>query len=272
VPRKNDHGRRDLTWRWVKRYLRCELGASAEIVIGRDRASEHVDEHGHPIPFSKSVAVNHAASKAKGDIFVIYDADAYLPGRVLMHCAERIRFARDHGIRRWFVPYRVLYRLTEAASDRVLASDPRDPERFPSPPDPADVEDTAGSGHGHLFGAMVMVMPREAFFFIGGMDEHFRGWGGEDVSFLRALDTLWAKHRNAPGQILHLWHEKIHIGERVPGNQYATRAWQGQTQAQVNGWLASQYNAATNKPSQMRALVATGLPPKRWRRFRRRWA
>lgn len=272
VPRKRDHGRRDLTWHWVKRYLRCEFGASAEIVLGRDHASDHLDENGDEIPFSKSAAINNAAKHAKGDVFVIYDADAYLPGRVIQHCAERIRFARAHGVRRWFVPYRKLFRLTEAASDRVLASDPCDPERFPTPPNPEDVEDMAGSGHGHLFGAMVMVMPREAFFFVGGLDERFRGWGGEDVSFLRALDTLWARHRNTHGQVLHLWHPKIHIGELIPGNQYATRAWSGQKYAQVNGHLASEYNRATNKPAQMRALVSLGFPAKRWRRIRRRWA
>lgn len=165
----------------------------------------------------------------------------------------------------WFVPYHFINRLTEDATERVLDSDPCHPLTFPSPPLPCDVQDTVGSGHGHRFGAMVQIMPREAFEFVGGMDERFRGWGGEDVSFLRALDTLWAKHKNTPNQVLHLWHPKFHVGPHSdhPGEAWRTRIWIGQEKARNNDWLSSQYGAATNKPKQMRALVECGLPPER---------
>ena len=39
-------------------------------------------------PFSKSVAVNHGARLATGDIFVILDADVFLPATDILHCAQ----------------------------------------------------------------------------------------------------------------------------------------------------------------------------------------
>jgi hypothetical protein len=166
----------------------------------------------------------------------------------------------------WFVPYHYIYRLTPKATRRVLHSDPCHPHRFPTPPDPCDVEDTTGSGHGHRYGAMITIMPREAFEAVGGMDERFRGWGGEDVSFLRALDTLWVKHKNTPNDVLHLWHPKFHIGDAEPENateSWKTRIWDGQEHARTNDWLSMQYDSATNKRKNMRALVQAGFPPPR---------
>lgn len=262
VPRRPDGGHRDRVWRWLIRYWRWELRNSAEIVIGHDHATDK--------PFSKAVAVNDAARKAHGDIFVILDADVYLPGHVIRHCAARIRRARRHGARLWFVPYRHIFRLNPEATERLLESDPRDPLRFPSPPCPSDVQDTTGSGHGHRFGAMVTIMPREAFEFVGGMDERFRGWGGEDVSFLRALDTLWARHKNTPNDVLHLWHPKFHVDDHEDADApWRSRIWGQQDHARTNDWLAKQYDGATNKPRDMRALVDTGFPPEprtRWRK------
>lgn len=257
VPRRHDFGRRDRTWRWLERYWKCRLGADCEIIVGHDWALHR--------PFSKAVAVNDAARRAKGDVFVILDSDAYLPAKVIRHCAARLRHARKHGTRMWFVPYHHIFRLTEEATERVLDSDPCDPLRFPSPPCSEDVQDNTGSGHGHRYGAMITIMPREAFELVGGMDERFRGWGGEDVSFLRALNTLWAPYKKTPNQVLHLWHEKFHVGAHSDraSEAWRTRIWQGQDKARNNDWLSSKYGQATNRPTEMRALVDCGLPPAR---------
>ena len=86
---------------------------------------------------------------------------------------------------------------------------PDDPLRFPSPPPVSAVESMQGSGYGHWFAAMCLMLPREAFFTVGGMDPRFRGWGGEDVSFMHAVDTLWGKHKTGHNDIMHFWHGKI---------------------------------------------------------------
>jgi glycosyltransferase involved in cell wall biosynthesis len=227
-------------WRWLRRYWKYWLRGDVEIVIGYDYNTNR--------PFSKAAAVNDAARRARGDIFVILDSDVYMPASVVKHCAERIRVARKHGTRLWFVPYQFIYRLTPEATEHVLESSPKDPLRF--------------TGHGHKFGAMITIMSREAFEFVGGMDERFRGWGGEDVSFLRAVDTLWARHKNTPNDVLHMWHPKLHIpGPKMnPKEPWKTRIWDGQDRARHNDWLAIMYNEATWKPLRMRVLVDTGLP------------
>src|SRR5277367_444464 len=57
-------------WQWLKAYWQSSL-PGAEIVIGDD---SEVDK----VPFSKSAAVNNAASRARGNVFVIVDADVYI--------------------------------------------------------------------------------------------------------------------------------------------------------------------------------------------------
>lgn len=227
-------------WKWLEKYWRHEL-PDAEIVIGRSKGAA----------FSKTEAVNDAASRARGRIFVILDSDAYVRGESILDCARAIEEASRRGHKLWFIPYRNLYRLTEASTELVLNSDPRLPYRFPSPPPLGEVESTVGSMHGHHFGAMIQIMPREAFETVGCMDTRFRGWGGEDVAFLRALDTLYAKHKSIKADVLHLWHPSI-------GSSVYDRMWEGQHRPGLNAELAARYNRATGDRARMRALVDEG--------------
>lgn len=240
VPFRADDEHRARIWRWLKAYWSFEL-RSAEIVVGRNRGR----------PFSKTSAVNDAARRARGDTFVILDADCYFDGSVIQRCADRIAESERHGDPLWFVPYRHIYRLTEAATAQVLASTPRRPLRFSSPPPAADIESTHGSGFGHKFGALIQVMSRTAFETVGCMDPAFAGWGGEDVAFVRALDTLYGPHKTTDNDVLHLWHAKI-------GQDFKSRRWVGQAHPQANDRLAMRYHAATGNQAAMRALVDAG--------------
>lgn len=257
VPFRSDGKGRTRVWSWLKRYYEFEL-PGVEIVVGRDRS--------HRRPFSKTAAVNDAARRAHGDIFVILDADAYVKGITIKNCAEKIIASLEDGYPLWFVPYRRIYRLTRVASRRVLHSDPTHPLRFPSPPDATDVESTEGSAHGHHFGAMIQIMPREAFELVGGMDERFRGWGGEDVAFLRALDTLYGKHKTVHTNVLHLWHP-IHNEHKV--QSWTVREWVGQKKSRMNDRLAARYDKATGDKVAMRLLVEEGIAWSKARKFRR---
>jgi hypothetical protein len=234
--------------RWVVEYWRNAL-PSCEIIIGR--AAGH--------PFCKTRALNNAAKKAKGQVLVILDADAYMDANVVQDCADRIIEEHQEGERLWFVPYRMLYRLTEAATLKVLKSEPTDPYRFPTPPDVEDVECTVKANYGRRYGAMIMMFHRKALEVIGGFDERFVGWGGEDVALLRALDTLYAKHKSTPNQILHLWHPRI-------GLSYRTMQWAGQDYSNMNDRLAMKYHRATRLPSMMRRLADESKAHRRNRR------
>ena len=255
VPIGGDDPVRAKNWRWLRRYWEDQL-PGVEIVIGRDKLNERRRWRRKPLPFSKAVAVNHAFARSHGDIVVILDTDAYLPGEVIAHCAERLRHQRQAGVRSWFVPYDHLYRLTRRASSQVLLSDPRHPLRFPSPPPPGDIDGKDGSGPINIFGAMCQVMPREAFTCVGGMDPRFRCWGAEDSAFALALDTLWGPRHNTPNDILHVWHPALIAGS---GPSWTVKMWAGQDRPGANNDLGNRYHRAAGHPAYMRALVDQGL-------------
>jgi len=222
---------------WTIRYYASHL-PGAEIIVGTDDS----------LPFSKTKAFNHARERATGDVLVLIDADCYIDTDVLLHCAKEIRRERKRGYRLWYIPYRRFYRLTEEATRRVLKSNPRDPLRFPTPPSEKDTEAHSSASRGHWWGALIQVMPSEAYDMVGGCDPRFRGWGGEDVAFMRAVDTLYCKHKTTRNQVLHLWHPMIKT-------EWNLRMWDGQLSAKDNDRLANRYYAAFGDPKRMRNLV-----------------
>jgi hypothetical protein len=229
---------RKRSFKWLIQYWKHEL-PDAEIIIGKSRSRI----------FCKGEALNDAVERSRGEILAILDADAYLDGKILDRCADRILEEISYGHRLWYVPYMNLYRLTKKATAKVLDSDPECPYRFTSPP---PSEDTENQGHtnkyGRRYGAMLMMFPREAYESLGCFDERFQGWGGEDVALLRALDTLYVKHKNTKNDILHLWHPFI-------GEDYRSRRWKGQDRGSVNSELANKYHRASRHPKKMRELV-----------------
>jgi pyruvyltransferase len=238
VPFRDDGEHRTRVWKWLKQYWRSQH-MSAEIIQGFDDSE----------PFSKSRAVNQAASLARGRVFVVLDADALLTADALVGCAEKIDAAVTAHKRLWYMPYDRLYRLNEATTLDILKSRPNNPLLPVDPPPPSDLEPGgADPKYGHRFGAMCQIMPREAFTLVHGMPPGFKGWGGEDKSFLHALDTLYAPHEVADNRILHFWHQRI-------GSLLTDRKWVGQSWEAANSRLAQRYAAAAGEPGYMRALV-----------------
>lgn len=269
--RSKKHPRQNENFRWVKKYWKCQL-PGAQIIVGKD-----VSCWSRRTPFSKSLAINTAVRKARGDIFVITDADCYIDADVVLFCSEEIRRARRRRLCLWFVPYRKFFRLTDEASRRVLKSDPCCPYQFPSPPHECDEDSTGMDKHhahhhrhhhhhhqchwsgstrrGHWYGAMIQIMPREAFKQVGGWDVRFKGWGGEDHSAMRAMDTLYCRHKTTPNQVLHLWHPMMGKCGLVKWIDWKYRLWDNQEKAGNNGNLAGRYSRAFGDVKKMRALV-----------------
>lgn len=235
VPFRDDGEHRTRVWAWLKQYWEASL-PGVEIIEGQYDG----------VPFSKAVAVNEAASRASGDVYVIIDADAYLPAETIQHCADRIARRR----RTWFVPYDHLYRLGEDYTLSILDTTP--PIPLPPTEDLLDTGPRNQSRGAHNHGAMCQIVPRQAFEIVKGFDPRFcQGWGSEDTSFLRSVDTLFAPHRIHSGPIAHLWHARI--GENDGGK---TRMWQGQTQLGIHKALGKRYKWANGKPHVMRRLIA----------------
>jgi len=223
VPFRDDHTEGRLkNWLWLKAFWEHEL-PGAEMIIGIDTGS----------PFSKTCAMNNAFQHSHGDILILLDADCYIEPNVILQCADRIRKARDEQEPLWFVPYRHLFRLTLKATEKLVASNPKDALRFSIPPDPNDIGNAISSGNGHWFGALIQIMPREAYLKVGGMDPRFRGWGGEDITLVRVVDTLYGRHRTTNDQVFTLMHH-------VNGNALL-RMWEGQNKTGINNRLSVHY-------------------------------
>ena len=239
IPFSSKDKMRKKTLKWLIEYWKYEL-PDAEIVIGRSTSKV----------FCKGEALNDAVRRSTGRVLVIIDSDAYIKGSIIEKCANRI--LEDPCDRLWFVPYRHLYRLKRHITEKIISSDPKDPIRVKCHPPLDDVENNGDKNkYGHRYGAMCMIFPREAYDVLGCFDERFKGWGGEDVSLLRALDTLYGKHKTIRTCIFHLWHPYI-------GIDYRSRKWAGQKRANPNSELANKYNRATRHPSKMRRLVDEG--------------
>jgi len=239
VPYRDDHceGRRE-NWEWLRRHWEHVL-PGAEIVVGdSDRT-----------PFSKTCAVNAAFNRCSGDIIVVLDADCYIDYMVILDCAEQIRLGRTRVPVEpvWFIPYSHLYRLKVESTLYLISSDPTNPFKFDIPPDPEDVGSTTGSSFGHWFGALIQILPREAFVRIGGWDPRFSGWGGEDVASMLKTDTLFSVHRMTSNQVLTLWHT-------ANGNSML-RTWIGQSDPRKNWDLAGRYRRALRDSAKMQKIT-----------------
>jgi predicted glycosyltransferase involved in capsule biosynthesis len=236
------------TFEWLLEYWSYEL-PDAEVIVGKCKSKI----------FCKGEALNNAVGKSKGKVLVVLDADAYMDGEVLDKCADTILEELAYGNKMWYVPYRNLYRLTKEATELVTSSDPWDSFRFPTSMDLEYVEDKDigyRSKYGARYGAMAMMFPREAYDILGCFDERFKGWGGEDIALLRAIDTLFGKHKTSNNDIYHLWHPMI-------GDSPKNKMWAGQDSPNPNSWLASRYNRVTGKPAEMRKLVDEGCEYKK---------
>lgn len=237
IPFSTDDPRRQENFNWLLKYWRHEL-PDAEIIIGESRSKI----------FCKAEALNDAVDKSTGKVLVILDADAYLDGKVIDHCADKILENLKHNL--WFVPYRRLFRLSKDATKMVTDSDPENPFRFPRHVPEKYIENAGNSiTYGHRYGAMCMMFHYKAYQIIGGFDERFKGWGGEDVCLLRALDTLYGKHKTTNNNIFHLWHSFF-------GHTYEERRWEGQLVGGSNWTISKRYDKANRNPSAMKKLLA----------------
>lgn len=245
IPFRSDGTERQEIFDWLQRFYEWRL-PEAQFLVGTDEGT----------PFSKTNAVNNAARCASGDIFVILDADCWIDPKIITEAAHRIRVAQARDKRRWYIPYRHLYRLTERASRRILEENPF---WIPSPDGcedgelvlDQDIDNCDESGIGHNFGALIQIMPREAFFEVGGMEPRCRGWGTDDIAFVMALDTLYTRHRTLDRDVFTFHH--------TPRGRRHHRRWEGQEGEDPNGRLGERYRRANGDPSRMRALVDEGF-------------
>lgn len=131
----------------------------------------------NPGPFNKSWGLNVGFRHSAHAWLAFADADIVF-GAALDATLEHL----EKGY--WTIkPYRRLIDLDEAESARVRGGE------FDFVPDRDDAKpNREGAGEHIVFAGGVFLIARAAFVRMGGWDERFRGWGGEDDAFSYRLE------------------------------------------------------------------------------------
>ena len=151
--------------------------------------------------FAKSRAMNAGVQAARGPIVVLHDADTVVPRCYVRSILERMAAGWD-ALR----PLRFLFCL--------------------GPEQTRDYMDSGGTALPGRVDAVMQNFPgcsvairRDVYWQIGGHDERFAGWGGEDLEFLDRLKTtrLFA---GSYAPAIHLWHPPA--PKKASGNRNQT--------------------------------------------------
>ena len=229
IPFRPDKSFRVALWDWLHQFYTHEF-PDAELIVGKDMGK----------PFSRAAAVNDGVARSHGYFLVILDSDCLLDPDVIRNCVGRIASSFTPI---WFVPFKVSGHMTEAATAKLLKL----PPVLQSVDSVRDTkfETTITMPHG-----IASILSRVAFNKAGGFDERFRGWGSEDVSFIRAVDTLYTQYTRTSNTVLHLWHPRERRG-------YIKNLWVGQDPLDsTNSDLSKAYQAAARNKVKMQNLIA----------------
>lgn len=229
VPFRDEPGTtRKASWQWLRKRWKATFG-NFQIVIGKDTGT----------PFSKTTAVNDAYTRAKGDVLVIADADSWVePANLLLG----IEYALRHDV--LVIPWSESWRLTPEDSEAIMAQSP-DVQN----PLTKQIKDRCTDFRpAPETGAMMLVLKRECFERVGGMDPRFRGWGSEDVAFAIACQTMLGMNKVMLGPAWSLWHSRSR-------NEKGVRVWD-KDDGYRNRALVRRYQQAYRSVEMMAALCA----------------
>jgi len=139
------------------------------------------------LPYCRSWSFNVAVPHARGSVLVLHDNDMLVPERYAFEALQRIEEGYSFVDLKRFIFY-----LPEPDTRRVFVTG-RPPGGVPA----TVVQNLMGGS---------IVARRDAYDAIGGFDESFVGWGGEDNDFFDRAAFLGGVNRFAYMPILHLHH------------------------------------------------------------------
>jgi GT2 family glycosyltransferase len=219
VPRLSDNGERDRLWEYCRAHWADQLPAM-EIVEG------HHEGDG---PFNRSAAVNFAA-EGEWDFAVVLDADVIADAEQV---TSAIGLAKETG--ELVLPYTMRHMLSAQGTEQILDGYQGNWNGW-----------TAARERDRV--SCCVIVPRALWDAVGGFDERFEGWGGEDEAFYNACRTV-AGARRLPGTVWHLHHTASpHNNTSTPLYRQALR-------------LAQRYERATDDRNAMQHLLAEPRTP-----------
>ena len=179
VPYRPDHGHCDQFWAFLRDNYWTHQ--PYDIAIG-----EHLDG-----PFNRSYAINQAADR-DWDTAIIADTDTWVPAKQL-HTA--VMTATISG--RLTAAFDAVVELSQPCTDNILTG---------RTPLAGSFEATKVRTRELETQSSMLVIPRKLWDDVGGFDERFKGWGGEDSAFWHACHLLGGEPKRIPGNAYHLWH------------------------------------------------------------------
>jgi hypothetical protein len=133
---------------------------------------------------NRSAARNNAAAQTDADVLVFADADTWIPMQQFSAMVEiAVTDKLIHG-------YTTHLKLTKRATMRLYDFDQE--------------SETGEAIANQPLG--IIAVSRKVWEAVGGFDERFVGWGGEDRAFELACIALFGKGHRIPGMSYHLWH------------------------------------------------------------------
>jgi hypothetical protein len=139
------------------------------------------------MPYCRSWAFNVGAREARGEVLIFHDNDIIVPAGYAKEIGELCEKGWEGARLQRFVFY-----LDESSTARLVAGRREVPGCM--------AELVRQNCHGHS-----IAVTREAYFRLGGHDEGFVGWGGEDNEFFDRCGLL-RFHYWGYLPFLHLWH------------------------------------------------------------------
>ncbi len=161
----------------------------------------HAPSTSPDMPFNKSWAMNIGASKAKADYLIFHDADMPAPIKYV----KTVRDLLNSGFQAARLPRLVFY-LNRSETEALYKGGKIEDVKYI----PEVVQNCRG---------ISLAIQKSSYWEIGGHDETFYGWGGEDDEMLSRVNTL----NLYPGGFMpfvHLWHSFAYNKTRDRNNQY----------------------------------------------------
>jgi hypothetical protein len=158
------------------RSIAGQRGAAIECIVVEQAAAREIESHLPPwvryvhtpppdpaYDYNRAWTLNVGARLARGEVLILHDNDMLAPERYAAEALRRVREGFDFADLKRFTFY-----LPEETTRRFF-------DGAPLQPTPATVVQ-------NLQGASIVASKR-AYFDVGGFDESFVGWGGEDNEF-----------------------------------------------------------------------------------------
>lgn len=162
--------------------------ACYEPVVPNNCVYHHVPADPCVAQYNKAAAMNAGVRIARADVLVLLDADMLVPAQLAAWLTERFEQHPDLDAMRFA---RLIFNTDEADARRMVPSGP-----FVVPQRIQFVMQNT---------PMPLAIRKAAYDQIGGHDESFVGWGGEDVEFLSRLRTLRCSEGGRVPMV-HVWH------------------------------------------------------------------